>query len=298
MMSTFSQMVDSTILYLYGFTTLQDQATYLTDACTASDTVLKIADGTAISRGILEVDDELMWADTIDTTALTATLPPYGRAYRGTTAASHTAGTRVVSSPLFPRTLVKQAINETIRSVYPDLWGIGETTFTYTAAVNTYALPEGATKVMQVQWQTIGPTKEWYPVRRWRIDQHAAPGAFSTGVSLSIYDTITPGRPVRVVYAKQPTVLANPADDFVSTTGLPASCEDVIRYGTAYRMVPFFDSPHLSGMSAEADFAANQRPVGSASQLGKFLLQSYQVRLQEEARRLQDLFPIRSHYTR
>lgn len=297
-MSTFNELTDATMLYLYGFTTLQDQATYLTSGATAGDTTLRIADATAISRGICEIDDELIWADSIDTSALTMAVPPYGRGYRSSTAAAHAAGTRVVSSPLFPRFLVKRAINEAIRSVYPDLWGVAETTFTFNPAITTYALPAGATDVLAVSWQTVGPSREWMPIRRYRIDKHAATTSFSSGVSLSLYDAVVPGRTVKVVYAKQPTALAEANDDFTDVTGLAASAEDVIRLGAAYRMVPFFDSPHLQGMSAEADFAANLRPIGGASQLGKYLLQNYQVRLAEEARRLQDIYPARSHYTR
>lgn len=297
-MSTFSELVDDTLMYLYGFTTLQDQATYLTASVSASATTLPVADATAISRGVLEIDDELIWADTVDTSALTATIPPYGRGYRGTAAATHASGTRVVSSPLFPRNLVKQAINQSITAVYPDLWAIGVSTFTLNPAITTYSIPAGSSKILSVSWQTVGPTREWMPVRRWRLDQHANVGAFSTGATISVYDSITPGRTVQVVYAKQPSQLVNGSDDFATVTGLPASTEDVIRFGAAYRMVPFFDSPHLSGMSAEADFAANQRPVGASAQLGRYMLQQYQVRLQEETRRLQDLFPVRSHYSR
>lgn len=297
-MSTFEQLTDSTLLYLYGFTTLQDQATYLTASVSASALSIPVADATAISRGVLEIDDELIWADTVDTTGLTATVPPYGRGFRSSTAASHASGTRVVSSPLFPRTLVKQAINQTITAVYPDLWGIGSASFTFNPAVSAYALPAGTKKVLAVSWQTVGPTREWMPVRNWRLDPNANTTAWPTGVTLNVYDSITPGRTVQVTYAKQPSVLVNDSDDFSTVTGLPDSSEDVIRYGAAYRMVPFFDSPHLSGMSAEADFAANLRPVGASAQLGRSMLQTYQIRLAEEARRLQDLFPIRAHYTR
>jgi hypothetical protein len=291
-------MTDQTLLYLYGFTTLQDQATYLASGATASGTTLNIADATAITRGILEIEDELIWADSVDTQALTITVPPYGRGYRGTTATAHNAGVRVVSSPLFPRSLVKQAINQTIQSVFPDLFAIGETTFTFNPAVSTYSLPAGALDVLQVAWQTIGPSREWMPIRRYRVDKHAATSAFASGVSISLYDAIVPGRTIKVVYTKQPTVLANTTDEFTTVTGLPASTEDVIRLGAAYRMVPFFDSPHLSGMSAEADFAANMRPVGGAAQLGRYLLQVYQVRLAEETKRLQSVYPNRSHFTR
>lgn len=297
-MSTYNELTDQTLLYLYGFTTLQDQATYLTSELSASGTTAAIADATALARGVMEIGDELIWVDSVDGTALTAAIPPYGRGYRGTTAAVHASGSRVVSSPLFPRSLVKKAINETIRSVFPDLFGIAEHTFMFNPAVSTYGLPAGALDVLQVSWQTIGPSKEWMPVRRYRVDKHAAASAFAGGASISIYDSVVPGRTVRVIYTKQPTELSATTDDFVTTTGLPASCEDVIRLGASYRMVPFFDAPHLSGMSAEADFAANQRPVGGASQLGKYLLQVYQVRLAEETKRLQSLYPARSHYTR
>jgi hypothetical protein len=296
--STFSELTESTLLYLYGYTTLQDQVTHLTADISASATTIPVADATSISRGTLEIGNELIWVDSVDTTSLTATVPPYGRGYRGSTAAVHTAGTRVVSSPLFPRKLVQGAINETIHAVYPDLYGVAETTFTFNPAVTTYALPAGAVQVLGVSWQSIGPSREWLPVRRYRLDKHAATTAFSTGASISIYDAIVAGRTVKVIYSKAPSTLSAESDDYVTVTGLPASSEDVIRLGAAYRMVPFFDSPHLSGMSAEADFAANQRTVGGAAQLGKYLLQMYQVRLTEEARRLQDVFPVRSHYTR
>lgn len=297
-MSTFDQLADTTSLYLYGFTTLQDQATYITSNISASATTIPIADATAMSRGILELGSELIWVDSVDTTALTATVPPYGRGFRGTTAAAHTSGTRAVCSPLFPRHLVKQAINETIRAVYPDLFGTASTTFMFNPAVTTYALPAGALDVIQVAWQSTGPSREWMPIRRWRIDRHADTTAFTSGATISIYDAVVPGRTVRVLYSKVPTVLSNDNDEFSTVTGLPASAEDLVRLGAAYRMVPFFDSPHLSGMSAEADFAANQRPIGGASQLGKYLLQMYQVRLAEEQRRLQQQFPVRTHYTR
>lgn len=297
-MSTFSELTDSALLYLYGYTTLQDQATYLTSNVSASATTLPIADGTSISRGTIEIDNELIWVDSVDTTALTVTVPPYGRGYRGSTAATHTSGTRVVSSPLFPRRLVQQAINETIHAVYPDLYATADATITFNPAVTTYALPAGAVQVLAVSWQSIGPSKEWLPVRRYSLDKHASTSVFSSGASISLYDAIVPGRTVKVIYSKAPSILTNDSDDFVTTTGLSASAEDVIRLGAAYRMVPFFDAPHLSGMSAEADFAANMRPVGGASQLGKYLLQLYQIRLAEEARRLQDVWPIRTHYTR
>lgn len=296
-MTTFAELTDATLMYLSGFTTIQDQATYLTSSITASDVSLPVADTTSISRGVLEIGDELIWCDSVSSSGLTVAVPPYGRGYRSTTAASHASGTRVVSAPLFPRKLVKNAINDSIQSVYPMITGIGTTTFTFNPAISTYSLPAGAQSILAVSWQTIGPSREWMPVRRYRIDSAANTTAFTTGSTISIYDAIVPGRTVQVVYQMPPNTLSADADVFTTVTGLPASMEDVIRLGAAYRLVPFLDSPHLSGLTAEADFSSNMRPVGGAATLGKTLLQLYRIRLEEETDKQQAMYPVRSHYT-
>lgn len=297
-MTTYAEMADQTLMYLQGFTTVQDQATYLTESTSASATLIKVNDTSAMSRGIVEIDDELLFVDQIDSVSQNMQVPPYGRGFRSTVAATHDAGTRVVSSPMFPRFLVKKALNEAILAVHPELFAVGETVFNFNPAVSTYSLPAGALDILQVAWASIGPSKEWLPVRRYRVDKHAATGSFSTGATVSLYDAIVPGRQVKVVYTKQPDPMVNDSDVFTATTGLPDSCEDVIRLGAAYRMTPFFDTAHLSGMSAEADFSANMRPTGNSAAVARFLLQMYQFRFAEETKGLQSIFPNRSYYTR
>lgn len=297
-MSTFAEITDDALSFLYGFTALQDQATYLTAGIDDNDLTITVADGTALSRGAIEIGDETIWVDSVDSSALTATVPPYGRGFRGSSAAAHASGTRVASSPLFPRRLVKRAINETIRAVYPDVFGVGSTTFTFNPAVSTYALPAGAQGILGITWQTIGPSGEWQPVRRYSMDNQADPTAYPTGATVSLFDAIVPGRTVSVTYRKIPSELSADGDSFTTVTGLPASCEDLIRIGAQARMVPLLDATHMTGLSAEADYASNQNPAGSAATLARFLMQTFQLRLQEETRRLQDVYPTRSYYTR
>lgn len=297
-MSTFSQLTDQTLMQLYGYTTLQDQATYLTASATASATSLTVNDVTAISRGIIEIGDEIIWVDSFDSSTKVLTVPPYGRGFRGSTAVAHNPGERVTSSPMFPRMMVKNAINQAITSVYPELFGIGETTFAYQPSINTFSLPAGAKEIISISWQTTGPSKEWMPIRRYRVDRQASTSVFASGVSVSIYDMIVPGRTVKVTYTKEPTALVNDSDDFATVTGLPASCEDLVMFGAAYRLTPYFDSSKLSGQSAAADFNDRTNQANTASALSRFLLQMYQVRLAEEARGLQNIFAVRSHYTR
>jgi len=295
-MSTFDELADATILDLYGYTQLQDQATHLTSNAASGAFTLQVADTQSVSVGTIEVGDELMWVTAVDPQQSVLTIAPYGRGFRGTPAAEHPAGSRVTSTPMFPRARVKQALNDAITAVFPDLFAVGQVTFPWNPSRNTYGLPDHALDVLSVTHSTVGPSKEWLPARRYRLDRNADAVEFTGGSSISIYENITPGRTVKVVYTKQPTRLTV-GNDF-SDTGLPPSCEDVIRLGAQFRLIPMIDSPHMSGMSAEADFAAQQRPVGSAATLGRYLLQVYQVRLGEESRRLKTLFNDRSHYTR
>ena len=297
-MTTFAEMIDDTLMQLTGFSTFQDQATYLTAAIDSDDLTIPVADATAVSRGLVEIGSELIQVDNVNTTSGSLTIPPYGRGYRSSTPASHAIGSRVVSSPMFPRIMVKKALNDAIKSVYPELFAIGSTTFNFQPSITAYNLPAGALDVLQIRWQSTGPSKEWLPVRRYDIDKHAAVSEFANGVAVNVYDGITPGRSVKVTFTKEPSALDSESDVFTTVTGLPSSCEDLIRFGAAYRLVPFFDSARLSGQSAESDFGGANRQPSGASQLSRFLLQMYQVRLAEETKGLQTLFPVRSHYTR
>ena len=87
-MSTIGQLIDSTILYLSGFTSQQDRATYLAENLDADDLTFSVADASAITRGIAEIGDEIIQVDVVDRTNNTITLPPYGRGFRGTEAAT------------------------------------------------------------------------------------------------------------------------------------------------------------------------------------------------------------------
>ena len=295
-MSTFDELTDGTLLHLSGFTTLQEMATWCTGVVGLGDTLINVADVSAISRGVIEIGDELIWVDTVDTTSNAVTVPPYGRGYRSSVAAVHALGSRV-GVPVYPRYLVKRAINETIQSLYPDLFGVGTTTFTYVVGTYSYSLPFDAETVLAVQWQDLNTPNEWNNVRRYDVNGHSDTTSFATGNSITLWDNIVPGRTVRVVYAKQPSVLVNPTDDFATVTGLPASCEDLVRLGAAVKIIPFLEVPHITGQSAEADFNSANRQIGSAAQTSKWLLQNYQLRLQQESIRLNSLFPVRVRYT-
>jgi hypothetical protein len=296
-MTTFNDMVEEVLINLEGFTLRQDRTTYLTAAIDYNDLTMSLASGDNIGKGIVEIDDELIHLDSVDRSDRSATISPFGRGYRGTTAAAHTLNTKVTFSPSFPRLSVKRAINDTIRAVYPNIFGVASTTFTYNAAQTTYSLPVNAETVLALSWDSIGPSGEWIPIRRWRQDPTAASSEYATTNSISIYDSLVPGRTVQVIYTKEPTTLSSGSDVFTTVTGLSESVRDVIIYGAAYRMVSFLDPGRLTFTSPEADQNDTTRQFGAGTNTARYLLALYQQRLQEESQRLHGKYPVRVHYT-
>lgn len=296
-MTTRNDLVEEIIGNLSGYSLRQDRTTHLTSSLSASATSATIASVENISKGLMEISDELVWVDSTDRISNTVTIAPYGRGYRGTAAADHEALERVTISPTYPRYQVIQAINQTILSVFPRLFATGSTTFTFNASKVTYSLPADFEDVLSVSWQTTGPTQEWLPIRRYRVDRTAATGSFASGKSLNIYEAITPGRNVQVYYSRKPSQLTSGSSTFTATTGLPESCVDVIMYGAAYRLISFIDPARLSFTSPEANENDPNRPLGSGTNAARYILALYQQRLTEEEQKLQAEYPIRVYFT-
>ena len=299
-MATFGSMTDEVVRKLAGFTLRQDRQTHLTAALNATATTISVNSAQNISTGIIQIDDELIYVDSYDRVSGTLSVPPYGRGYNGTSAATHQNGARIIISPTFPSVDVKDAINETILSTFPDLYTTGVHTFAFSSAKSTYALPEEVETVLGVSYQTTGPSKEWLPIRNYRIDPMANTDAFNSRNSLSLYSGVEPGRTVQVFYTSAPTVMDANDDDFEIVTGLPISCKDVIILGASARLASFIDPGRLTFGSAEADQQSQiaGRSYGAGTNASKYLLALYDKRLAEEARKLNDRNPIRVHFTR
>jgi hypothetical protein len=297
-MPTFKEMVDEVIINLQGFTLRQDRSTHLTSAITSTATSITVASADNIAKGIIQIDDELIWVDSYNKSTGVITIPPYGRGYLGTTKSSHTAGTQVIIKPTYPRINVKKSINDTVLAVSDTLFATGTYTFTYNPSQVTYPLPDDVEKILAISWQSVGPTEEWYPVRSWRIDPMANIGEFNSNFSLSIYDTIVPGRTIQVFYTTNPDTFEIDQDDYEDVTGLPLSCKDVIIYGAAYRMASMIDPGRLTLTTPEADIQSSKIPYNAGTTAARYLLALYQQRLGEEVKKLQDRYPIRVHYTR
>lgn len=297
---TFAQLVDRVKQQLLGYTKDQASVSYLTAPLTASDTMINVDPGTskALSRGLVEIDDELILMNTFDYPSGVGQVLAgvNGRGREGTTPATHASGSIVTSDPRYPRARIKEAINDTIRGVYPDLWVFDQYEFPYRAARYEYPVPDDVDEVYKVVVNTIGPSGVWFPAQSWRFNPMASttpgqvkPTPAPTGKTLQIYDRIVPGRNVRVSYTKGPEVLVNDADDF-TTTGFPDRYVDMITYGACWRLLPAYEAGRLQQSSIESTERAPLVPTSAASQTSQFFLALYAKRLEEERTRLQRLF--------
>jgi hypothetical protein len=298
-MATLNDMIAEVRSSLAGFTLRQDRISYLTSAINTTDTAIQIGSSSNLAKGIIEINDELIWVDNFDKQNNTMNAAPgFGRGYQGTSPSPHAVNSQVILTPSFPRTNIQQAINDTINSVYPKLFAVYSTTFTFNASQTTYALPDDARNVIYMSWQTTGSSREWLPIDKWRQDLMANAATFNTQKTINIYENIQPGRTVQVWYAANPQTMTSGTDDFSSVTGLPESSRDVIVYGAAYRLLSFIDPGRINLTSAESDLADSKVPGSAGSTNSRYIYALYQQRLQDESLKLTGNFPIRIHYTK
>ena len=305
-MTTLANMIDEVLINLAGYTFQQDRTTHLTAPVTtttsssASPLILSLGSTDSVGKGIVEINEELLWVDSFDRVANTATVAPYGRGYLGTTAATHTADTKVSISPVFPRFSVKRAINDTIRSLGASIFAVKNTSFTFNAARSTYAFNNLDIKnILTVSWEEIGPSREWRPIRKWDFDSTADATAFGANAqTITLGEAPISGRSVRVVYAADPTAFTNNTDVYTTTTGLPESTRDVVILGAAYRLLTFLDPARASQVSPQADETDSKRPYGASQSATKQLYALYTQRLNEETQSQQQNYPPRVHFSR
>lgn len=295
-MSNLRQIIDRITANLMGFSRDQDEQTYITTSIDADDLTFTVNEPKLAGQGIVEIDEELLWIQSTDNTSGLVTVAPFGRGYLSTTAASHTANTAVLNNPKFPKSQIHAAIDDATDSVYPDLYVLANYEFSYVAARNTYEVPAAVDQVHKITWESIGPSRTWRPINRWKFDPSANTTSFPSGKSIDLFQAPIPGRTVRVTYMKPPSKFTDYTTDFATATGLNSTAEDVIVYGACYRLVGFLESPRLQISSVESQLRSQLVPPGSTTNAARHFYQLYQLALQSERERLLRQDPTTAHF--
>lgn len=293
-MTTLDQLARQVRQQLLGYSMNQESVSELAAPMAETDTSFTCDPGTVLnlSRGLVEIDDELILVKTYDSQSGVVTVMGLGngRGYEGTTAAAHAVNSLVTSAPAFPKARIKAAINETIRSLYPVLVVFGSTEITKLAPVVEYELPSEVEGVWYVTGQLIGPSKVAQPLPNWRYNPKARAENFPSGKSIQLFDYVTAGQAMKVVYSKGPEALVNGSDDF-TLTGYPERYTDLVVYGACKRLVPALEAARLQLQSVETTERAPLVPPASATKVAQLYASLFAERLEEERARQFDEVP-------
>jgi hypothetical protein len=291
---TFASLVDEVITTLQGFGVNNDQVCTLSETIDAAAVTFMVDQADVVSRGIIEIDEELMWVQSSANGQLV--VPLWGRGWKGTTPASHALGTVTYVAPTYPRSIVSREVNNAIRAVYPALFGTASHEFTFVNGIWQYEMPADIDRLLAVDWRW-NLEDGWRPMDGYELTHGASVTDFPSGKMLSINEPLMVGGKVQVRYSKVPVLLSAPTDLY-SATGLPDSSRDVVALGAAARLLPWLDAGRLPVETVPADSADQTKPVGNAIAVGREIRNLYAKRLQEERDALLARFPLRVHKVR
>lgn len=291
-MSTFGDLIASIHTSLHSYSGTQEQATWLTADIDADDLVIPVGSVETALRGICEIDDELLYINSSDSSGLA--VAPFGRGYRGSTAAAHSTNAAVVFDPPFPRAEIKRAIDQCVQGLFPALYQIKTTTFVYDASKLSFDLPADCESVIGVKYEAPTNLDYWEPIARWAFDPRSP---LTNGKALTITDYVSPSVTVQVTYrAKFGTFVAG--TDTLASVGLQESYSDLILYNVSARMIRFLDATRLQVHAVENVSRSQVVAAGDAGRVADKLYALYQQRLQEERRRLLEIDPPSMNFSR
>ena len=297
-MTTLNDIINDVNTELHGMTANLEQVTFLTADIDTNDLVLNVDDASQLSRGLLEIGDELMWVVHVNQQANTVTIAPFGRGYRSTTAAAHTVNTMITDNPRFPRQTIVQRVQQALSEIYPEIFVVrSDETNTVNPVQLNYPVPADCDIVLSISWATVGPSLVWEPVRRYNLNTNADPTVFATGRSVSIGDVMFPGRAIRVTYVSRPGQLVNNTDT-LDDIGLDDNFRDILMYGACYRLVASLETSRLQMTRIEQTDRAQYVNSGAATAGSKYYLGLFQERVQNERARLLQVNQSFAHLSR
>ena len=287
-MTTFVQLQNEVLQVLYGYGLSQPRATRLNGAVDGAVTAFTVSSAADLEQGVAEVDSELVFIESVDKGSNIATVI---RGYLGTTAAAHADAAILTMAPVWPRSRVASAINDTIQSMYPALFGVAQTQFTFNPVITTYSIPSEAEKVLRVTADLNGPSLEQQVVHRYSFDSVAPTDEWATTNTLSLHESVTPGKTITVTYLKALTALV--ADgDALTTSGLRETAKLAVIYGTCAQLLAFMDISRLPVDTAQADEYDSKNQIGMAARLSGQLQLRYDLELERERKRLRATTPV------
>lgn len=287
-----SELVDEVNDTLHSYVRDQDQVTSLATPMAADDLSIVVDDANQLSRGLVQIEDEMVYVKTVDAASGLVLLEPWGRGQSGSTAAEHAAGVKVTNSPIYPRQRVKDVVAGVIHEIFPDVFAVATSYVTPIPATTHYELDADTHAVISVENQALGPSGEWFPVRRWRQNRTAS------AVELEILHSVYPGdQRVRVTTMRTAPLFLEFSTD-LEEYGYTAAIRDLVILGATSRLMAYTEPSRVQVTAVESHGRSASVPAGSAISISRYLYGIFKQRVEDERRQLLQRYPIAAHSTR
>jgi hypothetical protein len=220
------------------------------------------------------------------------------RGQYGSTATTHADDSLVFVNPKFSNNEIFTELCNEIDALSSPVSGLFQVTtvdLTFNPSYSAYDLTSvtNLDGILSVQYEDIGPSREYIPIDSWRLQRNLPTSDFASGFGLTLQQYVDPGRTVRVVY-KQPFVRPSSlTDDLVSVSGLPATAGDVVAMGTALRLSTSREIRRNFNEDQGDTRRAAEVPANANLNAPSGLARKYEQRKNEEAARLRQRYPIR-----
>lgn len=291
-MTTCQDLIDETRRYL--FSGQRETLNVLSGAINNSVTTITLTyDLNALAQGsYVAIDLEIMYVFAVSTTAKTATVQ---RGMLGSTAASHSDQSLVYVNSKFPAFSIFQALNADLDDLCSPSNGLYQTVdvnLTYNPAVQGYDLT-GSTDVLDilsVRTQVPGPSKDWVPLRSWRLETEGSTTDFASGNGIILYEPGSAGMTIRVTYSAPFTHFTSTTDN-VTVTGLPTTASDIPPLGAAMRLVGVRETQRNFNESQGDTRRASEVPPNAQLAGMSALVRLRTTRIKSESEKLASTWP-------
>ena len=257
----------------------------------ATSIVMTYALNSIRAGAVFEIDSELMYVWSVDTTTLTATVE---RAYAGTTAAAHTSGAIVIYNPRFPHQQLIDVLNQDIDDLSSPLNGLYRVItvdLAYNGSDRQINIPSASSIIDLIDVRLRYLSDDFVALRGARLARDLPTADFASTFAITL-DSPTMAGTLRVRYRAPFVRATTTADNLQTVSFLPVSMEDILEYGVMSRMLAPREVKRNFTESQGDTRRSDEVPAGAVSGSVANILRLRRDRIIAEAAKLAKQYPL------
>ncbi len=223
---------------------------------------------------IVELDQELMMVQSVDTSLKTATVV---RGWLGTTKASHDANIPIYVNPRVSRDDILDLFNDCLTAIYPSIYKVSTTTASYSTNTIGYNVPSDVSKILSVQYLLNSTASQWEQIGDYELMQNMDTDDFAGGNAVMIRKSLPSAASIRITYASPFTRFTAESNDMTSTVGLQDYMTDLLFYFSLNRLMVQEELQNTQKKNAQSHQRSQESPSFLSVRTGEW----YQARFEE-----------------